>query len=482
MTDGMGHTGPIPDATAAAKPVSMSLLPYIVAATFFMEYLDSTIIATALPAMARSFHVGPNELSLGMTAYMLTLAVFIPVSGWAADRFGSRTVFACAVTIFTIASVLCGFSTSVGTFIAARVLQGAGGAMMVPVGRFIVVRNTETSRMIQAISTITWPAVVAPVVGPTVGGMIVTFATWHWIFFINVPLGLAVLAAIFALVPEQHGPRRPMDWGGFVLGGTSLTAILLGTELASNTHASLALAGLLFAAGLVLGAATLRHAAGQDHPLLDFRLMRHPTFSVTVLAGTLSRFSIDAIPYLMPLLLQVGFGLTAFHAGTLLLAFAFGNLGMKMFTTRILATCGFRATACVNAALGVAFILLAATMVPATPLAVLLLILLGCGVTRSMQYTLLATLGYADIKDGEKGAASTLLSVNQQMCIGLGIAFGALALRVVATLRGEHPGTDAFIAADFHWAFLVVAIPLALSIPRYLRMDRTAGNALRTAS
>jgi EmrB/QacA subfamily drug resistance transporter len=460
----------------------MSILPYIVAATFFMEYLDSTIIATALPAMARSFHVGPNELSLGMTAYMLTLAVFIPISGWAADRFGSRTVFASAVVVFTLASVLCGFARSVDMFIAARVLQGMGGAMMVPVGRFIVVRNTETSRMIQAISTITWPAVVAPVVGPTVGGMIVTFTSWHWIFFINLPLGLVVLGVIFAVVPQQYGEQRPMDWGGFVLGGLSLTAILLGTELASNTQASLVLAGTLFVGGLLLGAATLRHAARQAHPLLDFRLMRHPTFAVTILAGTLSRFTIDAVPYLVPLLLQVGFGLTAFHAGSLMLAFAFGNLGMKMVTTRILGRFGFRATAGVNATLGVLFVLLAGMMVPATPVAILLLVLLGCGMTRSMQYTLLATLGYADIGNREKGAASTLLSVSQQMCIGLAVAFAALTLRTVATLRGEHPATDAFIPADFHWAFLIVAVPLALSIPRYLRMDRTAGAALRTAS
>src|SRR5579864_74977 len=240
-------------------------LPYIVAATFFMEYLDTTVIATALPQMARSFGVGPNSLSLGMTAYMLALAIFIPVSGWVADRCGSRTVFFGAIAVFTLASVLCGMSQSVTEFTAARLLQGIGGAMMVPVGRLIVVRSTGKSRLMQAISTITWPATVAPVVGPPVGGFITTYANWRWIFLLNVPFGIAVMAVVVALVPNLRGSeRRPLDFVGLLLSGSTLTSILYGAELASQPGENPWVAAAFVAAGLVLGFVAFRHA--QRHP------------------------------------------------------------------------------------------------------------------------------------------------------------------------------------------------------------------------
>src|SRR3984885_3085975 len=229
-------------------------LPYIVAGTFFMEYLDTTVIVSALPPMDRSFGVGPNALSIGMTAYMLALAIFIPVSGWVADRVGSRTVFFSAIVVFVIASVLCGLSNSVTEFTAARLLQGAGGAMMVPVGRLIVVRSTEKSRLMQAISTITWPAIVAPVVGPPVGGFITTYANWRWICLLNVPFGIAVMAAVVALVPNlRGGERRPLDLVGLMLSGATLTSILYGAELASQPGENPWIAGALVAAGLLPG-------------------------------------------------------------------------------------------------------------------------------------------------------------------------------------------------------------------------------------
>ena len=251
-------------------PTAGAVLPFIVAATFFMEYLDTTIIATALPQMSRSFGVGPNEVSLGMTAYMLTLAVFIPISGWVADRFGSRTVFGSALVVFTMASVLCGFSTGIASFTAARVLQGIGGAMMVPVGRMIVVRNTDKSRMMQAISTITWPAIVAPVIGPTLGGFITTYASWRWVFFLNIPFGVLALIAIAAWVPNQRDDRRrPLDAVGFVLSGAALISLLYGTELASHRDASIARAAGFMLAGLLIGAIAIRRFRTVRHPLLD---------------------------------------------------------------------------------------------------------------------------------------------------------------------------------------------------------------------
>jgi EmrB/QacA subfamily drug resistance transporter len=457
-----------------------AVLPFIVAATFFMEYLDTTIIATALPQMARSFSVGPNEVSLGMTAYMLTLAVFIPVSGWIADRFGSRTVFGGALVIFTVASVLCGFSTGIASFTASRVLQGIGGAMMVPVGRMIVVRNTDKSRLMHAISTITWPAIVAPVVGPTLGGFITTYASWHWIFFLNVPFGIMALAAIAKYVPNQRdAERRPLDLGGFLLSGTALISLLYGTELASHREAGIGQAAGFLLAGILLGVLAVRHFRTVRSPLLDLSTLRVPTYSVTVLWGSATRIGIEAVPYLAPLLFQIGFGLSAFQSGLLLLATASGNLGMKLFTTRILRGFGFRTVAIVNCAIAAVFVVAFGWLFPSTPLVAMLIVLFVYGLARSMQFTTLATLAYADVDDPQKASASTLWSVAQQMTIAMGIAFGALCLRMAASLGAGAPGqTSSFALGDFRWAFIAAGCLILVSIVGYVRLPRDAGNTI----
>jgi EmrB/QacA subfamily drug resistance transporter len=458
-----------------------AVLPFIVAATFFMEYLDTTVIATALPQMARSFSVEPNEVSLGMTAYMLTLAVCIPISGWIADRFGSRSVFGSAIIIFIVASISCGLSTGLDSFTAARVLQGIGGAMMVPVGRMIVVRNTPKSQMIQAISTITWPAIIAPVIGPTVGGFITTYASWHWIFFLNVPFGILALIAVIIFVPNQRdATRRPLDFVGFLLCGGALTSLLYGTELASHQSASLARAAGFMLAGLLLGGIAVRRARAVRHPLLDLTTLRVQTFAVTVLWGSATRIGIEAVPYLLPLLFQIGFGVSPFHSGLLLLAAAVGNLSMKSFTTRILKHSGFRTVAIFNGAIAGLFIIGCGWLAPSTPLAVMLAILLVYGLARSLQFTTLATLAYADVSDAQKGPASTLWSVAQQMTIGMGIAFGALCLRISASLH--HAGTDAgpvqFTLQDFRWAFGMAGLLTLGSIMGYVRLPRDAGSTI----
>lgn len=464
-------------------------LPYVVAATFFMEYLDTTIIATALPQMAQSFGVGPNELSLGMTAYMLTLAVFIPVSGWMADRFGSRTVFASAIVVFTLASALCGISTSVAQFTAARVLQGLGGAMMVPVGRLIVVRATDKSRLMKAISTITWPAIVAPVVGPSLGGFITTYASWHWVFLINVPFGAAALTAAWRLVRnERAGGDRPLDLMGFLISGAALTSLLYGTEIASHQESDVRTALAFVAGGIVLGGLSWRHMRGRAHPLLDFATLKVPTYAVTVITGSISRIGIEAVPYLLPLLFQIGFGLSAFQSGLLLLASAVGNLGMKALVNPILRRYGFRRVAVVNASLAGLLILACGTLLPATPLALTLVILFAYGVTRSMQFSTLAALAYADIPDDKKSPASTLWSVAQQMTIGMGIAFGALALRFASYLHGhvdgsaQMPASPSFTLSDFHAAFFIAGAVVLLSVTGYARMAHDAGHNIGGAS
>jgi EmrB/QacA subfamily drug resistance transporter len=459
------------------------VLPYIVAATFFMEYLDTTIIATALPQMARSFAIGPNEVSLGMTAYMLTLAVFIPLSGWIADRFGSRAVFGVAIVIFTLASVSCGLSTGLVSFTLSRVLQGIGGALMVPVGRMIVVRNTEKGRLMQAISTITWPAIVAPVLGPTVGGFITTYASWHWVFLLNAPFGVAALVATLAFVPDQRAEaRRPLDLVGFFIGGAALTLLLYGTELASRRDASLgAIAGFLVA-GLVAGLIAIRHAQTTPHPLLDFETLRVPTFAVTVVSGSATRIGMEAVPYLLPLLFQIGFGLSAFRSGLMMLIAAIANLGMKMFTTKIMSRYGFRSVPVVTCATGAVAVLACGWLSPATPMAVVAVVLVTCGLTRSLQFSTLATLAYADISDAQKGAASTLWSVAQQMTIGMGIAFGALSLRLAGLIDAGGVESAPIALADFRWAFAAAAALILASVPGYARLPSDAGIGIGVAA
>ncbi len=468
----------MPAATSPpSSPRGSGLLPFIVAAAFFMEYLDTTIITTALPQMARSFGVGPNDLSLGMTAYMLTLAVFIPVSGWIADRFGSRTVFGSAIVVFTLASLSCAAATGLVSFTLSRVLQGLGGAMMVPVGRMIVVRNTDRARMIKAISTITWPGVAAPVFGPTLGGFITTFASWHWIFLINLPIGAAVLLATIRYVPQQFADeRRALDRVGLVLSGVALTTLLLGTELASHPDVRLLVSlGLILVAGL-FGALTLRHFRRVAAPLLDFATFRARSFATTLGWGSLSRMGIESVPYMAPLLFQVGFGLTPFRSGLLLLGSAVGNLGMKLFTTQILTRWGFRPVAVVNTLLTVCFIASCGWLSPGTPLLLTVLLLGGYGVGRSMQLTTLATLAYADIPDAQKGMASTQFSAAQAMTVALGVAIAALLLRLVSALHGHasgHYGLD-----DFRCCFAATALITLVSVVGYLRLPADAGASI----
>jgi len=477
-------------------PSYIKYLPYLVAATFFMEYLDTTVLATALPQMARSFGVGPNELSLGMTAYMLALAVFIPISGWIAERFGSRTVFATAIFIFTVASILCGASNGIFEFTAARLLQGVGGAMMVPVGRLIVVRSVDKSQLMKAIATITWPAIAAPVIGPPVGGFITTYASWRWIFLLNVPFGaIALILAWKMLRNVQALERRSLDITGFLLSAATLTCILYGTELASDRGAPTGMAILLVVVGIVLGVVAVRHASGRANALLDYTTLHVPTFSVTVVSGSITRIGIGAVPYLMPLLFQIGFGMSAFHAGLLMLATAVGNLGTKAVTTRILQRYGFRSTSLAAVSIGGLSIIACGFLTPASPMAWVMAVIFVYGVMRSMQFSTLATLAYADIPAPQMNSANTLWNAANQMAIGLGIAVGALALRLSASLHasplaGGSPAQSTatvdhlsdlnhFSLADFRWAFIAAGILTLISLIGYYRLSPDAGRHLQ---
>jgi EmrB/QacA subfamily drug resistance transporter len=481
--------------TAPVNPFAqgkwLPYLPFLVAATFFMEYLDTTVLATALPQMAHSFGVLPNALSIGMSAYMLALAVFIPVSGWMADRFGSKTIFGTAIVVFTLASILCGLSVGIVSFTAARILQGIGGAMMVPVGRLIIVRAVDKANLMRAIATITWPAIAAPVVGPPIGGVITTYASWRWIFLLNVPFGIAALVAASIMIRNTRGVgRRPLDVLGFLYCALALTGIMYGTELASQQDANLGIAAACFFGGLLIGIVAVRHLRGHAHPLLNFSAMREPTFAVTVLSGSLTRIGINSVPFLLPLLFQVGFGLSAFHSGILLLVSALGNFGMKAITTKVLVRFGFRNTSLVDVAIGGIVIIACGFLTPQVPIAVTLIVIFVYGCTRSMQFSLLATLAYADIPKDQVSSANTLWNAALQMTLGLGIAFGALGLRLASALRsndadtgvaGATPNAGHLVLSDFRLAFVGAGILTLMSLYGYWRLAPQAGRHLSKA-
>lgn len=458
---------------AAAKRYPL-VIAALVAGAFYMETLDGTVIATALPQMAQSFRTSPIALSSGMSAYMLALAVFIPISGWIADRFGARTVFATAIGVFTFASILCGFSNNVWEFTAVRVLQGTGGAMMVPVGRLVVLHNTEKEDLLRAIACITWPALVAPVLGPPLGGFITTYASWRWIFYLNVPLGIAgvVLACIF--VPNNRPTERPaLDVGGFLLSGTACTMLMYGMDLIGRHGASWLLSGSMLAGSLIVGALAVRHARRHPQPLIDLSSLKIRTFSVMIGGGSLFRIAIAAVPFLLPLMFQVGFGLNAFQSGLLVLALFVGNVAMKPLTTPILRRFGFRSVLVVNGILTAVTILGCAFLTPSTPRMMILLTLFCGGLCRSMQFTSINTLGFADMPKAKLSGANTFFSMLQQLSMAFGIAFGAVALQVALLLRNHGSGN--LNMTDFRLAFIFTAAIAAGAVFDFFKLEARAG-------
>ena len=452
------------------------LIAGIVACAFFMEMLDGSVIATALPQMARSFNENPVNLSIGMSAYLLTLAIFIPASGWFADRFGSKTIFLTAIAVFTIASVLCGFSNSLLEFTAARIVQGIGGAMMVPVGRTVVLRSSDKTNLVNLMQFITVPGLIAPVLGPPVGGFITTFTTWRWIFFLNIPIGVIGIALVAAfMVNHKSAERRSFDTLGFILSGGGLAAVLFGLDqLGRPAIEPVMTAGLICGGAIVLVLAWL-HFRRALHPLIDLSLFRIPTFALTTLfAGTGFRIVIGTTPFLWPLMFQVGFGMTAFASGGLIIACAAGDLGMKLYARQILRRFGFRTTLIYNGLfLGLA-VLACAAFGASTPVIVIAVVLFVVGVTRSVQFGSFNALTFVDVPPEKMSAASTLASTIQQMAFGLGVAFAALALHLAAFVTGTT-ATQTYTIADFRIAFAATAALAIVAAIAFTRLDPDAG-------
>ncbi len=455
--------------SVAARSVT---IPMIVGCALFMQMLDSTIIATALPAMANSMGEEPTRLNLAITSYLLSLAVFIPVSGWVADRYGARTVFAAAIGVFTASSLLCGAASSLGFLVVARMLQGVGGAMMVPVGRLVMLKAVPKAELMRAMSFLTAPAVFGSILGAPVGGFIVTFSSWRWIFFINLPVGLLGIALVLTLIPNiREEAVPPLDWRGFFLSGTGLAALVFGFEtIGRGTMPGWLTAGTIVTA-CVCCVLYVLHARVAAHPILDLRLLRLQTFASATFGGGLCRLGFGAIPFLLAMLLQVGFGLTPLAAGLLSFAGAAGALLNKPAIRPVVRWFGFRSVLVGTAVFNGLFVCGYAVFRPTTPHAIILVMLLIGGFFRSLLFTSLNTLGYADVPSAQMGRATSLASTAQQVSLSLGVGFAALLLHVSVVLRGG----SALAVQDIAPAFLVVGLVSLSAVPWFLRLHRSAG-------
>lgn len=451
------------------------LIPLIIACALFMENLDSTIIATALPAIARDIGADPIHLKLGVTSYLLSLAVFTPASGWIADKFGARLVFRLAIALFTLGSICCGLSNSLATLVAARVLQGLGGAMMVPVGRLIVLRSVSRAEMVSALAWLTIPGTIGPMLGPPVGGFITTFFHWRYIFWINVPIGALgiVLATLF--IPDVRAETsHRFDPVGLMLTGIGMATLVTGATSLGLGVMPLWVGSLLALSGASCLALYVRHARRVEHPLVDLTLFRLTSFRISMTGGSLFRIGMGASPFLLPLLFQYGFGLTPFHSGLLTFVSALGAMAMKFAAKPLLRRFGFRTTLTYTAVLAGGLASMPALFTGATPEVVILALLLAAGFVRSLEFTSVGALGYAEVEPQRISAATSIASVAQPLSQSIGVSIGAMVLEASLTWRGG----DVLQTADFWPAFVIVGLISAATSLWFRTLPRDAGAEL----
>jgi len=448
------------------------LAPLIVGCALFMEMLDATIISTALPVIAHSMHEDPIRLNLAITSYLLSLAVFIPISGWMADRYGARTVFRSAIIIFTCGSILCGISHSLPQLVAARIAQGFGGAMMVPVGRLIVLRMVRKSELVTAMSYLTVPAILGPVVGPPLGGFIVTYYSWRWIFFINVPIGILGFALVTIFIENiREEEVFPLDVLGFVLTGVGLAAMVLGFEMVGRGVLPVPMVIAILAGGFLCSTAYVLHARRVKYPIINLDLINIRTFAMATLGGGLFRMGIGALPFLLAMLLQLVFGLSPFESGMLTFTSAAGALFMKVTAVPVIRRFGFRNVLIGNGVIASMVLMSYALFRPTTSHFIIILALLSGGFLRSLQFTALGTLAYADVPNPLMSNASSLSSMAQQLFLSLGIAIAALLLHLSL---GGRPAS-LLTSHDFTVPFVVVGVLGLLSSLMFISMDPDAG-------
>jgi EmrB/QacA subfamily drug resistance transporter len=457
------------------SPPSDRIVPLIVATALFMENMDSTVISTSLPAIAQALGTNPLALKLAVTSYLLSLAICIPASGWTADRFGTRNVFRTAIGVFVLGSIGCAASHSLEEFVLARIVQGAGGAMMTPVGRLIMVRSIDKRRLVNAMSLVTVPALIGPICGPPLGGFITTYASWHWIFLINVPIGLVGIALASRFIPNIRVERPdPFDYVGFLLSGCAIAGLAFGLSAMGLEFLPTSVVASLLCGGAISAGAYLIHARRTPVPILDLNLFRLPTFRASIFGGFLFRLGIGALPFLLPLLLQIGFHLTPFESGLITFTTALGSMFMKAAVASVLHRYGYRKVLIYNALISSIFLTACATFVQGMPFAAMIAILLSGGFFRSLQFTSINTIAYAEIEPAKMSRATAMVAAAQQLSLSTGVAIGALVVEL--TLRLKHSTTMGI--NDFPPAFLFVGLLSASAVFIFMRLPPDAGAEL----
>lgn len=449
-------------------------IPLILAVALFMENMDSTVIATSLPAIATDIGTNPIALKLALTSYLVSLAIFIPISGWMADRFGAKRVFRAAIGVFIVGSIACALSGSLVDFVLSRFAQGLGGAMMTPVARLVLVRSTPKRELVSAMAWLTIPALVGPLMGPPVGGFITTFFSWHWIFLINVPIGLAGIWTAGRFLPEiEPLPPRPIDFPGFILSALAASGVVFGLSVVSLPALPSWVGVATLAVGAVCGFFYVRHARRAATPILDPRVFVNPTFRAGIVGGAIFRIGAGAVPFLLPLMFQLGFGLSPFQSGMLTFASAFGAMLMKFFAPATLRLGGFRSVLIVAGLAASLFIGINGWFTPQTSHAVIIAVLVGSGFLRSLFFTSSNALVFADIEEKDASQATAISAVAQQISVALGVAVAGMILEAYVHIAGEPLGLPAFSTA-----FMLVAALTAFSALPFLRLAPDAGRSV----
>jgi len=453
------------------------LLPWLVAVGFFMESLDTTILNTAVPAISQALKVEPLSMKAVLASYTLSLAVFIPISGWMANRFGTRKVFASAIGTFTLGSFLCGISTDIHWLVACRILQGCGGAMMLPVGRLTMVRTFAKSELIRAMSFVSIPGLVGPMVGPLLGGVIIRYFHWSLIFFVNIPIGLIGLYMVYRHLPNYRAQQNyPLDIVGLILFGSGISLLSYVLEVfGEHTLSGREISGLLAISCALLGAYGL-NSAGTRHPLLRLGLLRIRSFRVAVAGNLCSRLGIGGLPFLLPLLYQVGLGYTAIQSGLMIMPQALAAMSLKPILPRILRKFGYRQVLIFNTIMLGVMLMLFSTIDVGTPAWLIALMAFVYGVFTSIQYTSMNTLAYADVTDEQASGASTIASTVQQLAISFGVAAASLA---AALFIPEHIHTNApQMIHGIHLALRALAALTLVATAVFIELTQSDGESV----